>query len=165
MSLWELHSTCNFLHTHLQEPDFFWFTSNVFFNRLILLKNWLLCPFSMWRPHAKAVPRKDFFTHLRTLKNARKGQWVISPDYCVSHPWRFYAVGGNSCSKIWHPSGLTLRCMPYGRGTLRNPLWRILYQGRLALLLWAKRKEPNNQPYSWVWKSLGDSSPELYCAA
>ncbi len=32
----------------------------------------------------------------------------------------------NSCSKIWHPSGLTLRRMPYGRGTLRIPLRRIL---------------------------------------
>ncbi len=41
---------------------------------------------------AKAVPSKDYFTHL-ALKNARKGCWVISPDYCASHPWRFCAVG------------------------------------------------------------------------
>ncbi len=33
---------------------------------------------------------------------------------------------GRSCSKIWHPSGLTLRHMPYGRGTLRIPVQRIL---------------------------------------
>ncbi len=83
-------------------------------------------PFSTRKPQAKVVPRKDFFMPLRTLKNARKGCWVISPDYCVSHPWHFCAIRDDSCSKIWGPLGLTLRCMPYGRGMLRNPLWRIL---------------------------------------
>jgi hypothetical protein len=39
-----------------------------------LSKYWLLCPFSTRKPHAKAVPSKDYFTHLRTLKNARKGR-------------------------------------------------------------------------------------------
>ncbi len=42
---------------------------------------------------AKAVPSKDYFTHL-TLKNARKGCWVISPNYHASHPWHFCAIGG-----------------------------------------------------------------------
>jgi hypothetical protein len=32
---------------------------------------------------------------------------------------------GRSRSKIWCPSGLTLRCMPHGRGTLSIPLQRI----------------------------------------
>ncbi len=32
----------------------------------------------------------------------------------------------NSCSKMWYPLGLTLRHMPYGRGTLRIPLRRFL---------------------------------------
>ncbi len=41
---------------------------------------------------AKAVPWKDYFMHL-TLTNARKGRWVISPDYRPSHPRRFCAVG------------------------------------------------------------------------
>ncbi len=105
---------------------FFWFTSNAFLKRPVLL-NWrLLRPFSMRKPHAKAVPRKDFFTHLRTLKNARKRRWVISPNYCTSHPQCFWAVGDNSHSMRWHPLGLTLRRMPCGRGTLRIPLQRIL---------------------------------------
>ncbi len=60
-----------------------------------------------------------------TLKNARKGHWVISPDYRTSHPRCFCAVGDDNCSKIWCPSGLTLRCMPWGKGMLRNPLRRI----------------------------------------
>ncbi len=48
---------------------------------------------------------------------------------------------GRSCSKIWCPSGLTLRRMPYGRGTLRIPLQRFSLRGRPALLPWAKREE------------------------
>jgi hypothetical protein len=51
----------------------FWFTSNVFLKRPVSLKYWLLRPFSTRKPHAKAVPSKDYFEHLRSLKNARKG--------------------------------------------------------------------------------------------
>ncbi len=105
---------------------FFWFMSNTFLKKPVSLKYWLLRPFSTRKPHAKAVPSKDYFTHLRTLKNMRKGYWVIGPDYRASHPRCFWAVGDDSRSKIWRPSGLTLRCMPYGRGTLRIPLQRIL---------------------------------------
>ncbi len=52
---------------------FVWFKSNGFLKGPILLKYWLLHPFSMRKPHAQAVPRKDYFMHLRTLKNAIKG--------------------------------------------------------------------------------------------
>jgi hypothetical protein len=62
----------------------FWFTCNAFLKRPVLLQYWLQCAFSMRKPHAKAVPRKDFFTHLRTLKNMRKGRWVISPNYRIT---------------------------------------------------------------------------------
>ncbi len=65
-SLRELHSTHDFLQMHLQEPDFFWFTSNAFLKRPVLLKYWLLRPFSTRKPHAKAVPSKDYFRHMRT---------------------------------------------------------------------------------------------------
>jgi hypothetical protein len=82
----------------------FWFTSSGFLKWPILLKYWLLRP-SFYEEAtcksstakgllyaAKTVPSKDYFTHL-TLKNVRKGRWVISPDYCTSNPWRFCAVG------------------------------------------------------------------------
>ncbi len=69
--LQELCFTHDFLQTYLQEQEYFWFTSNAFLMRPVLLKYWLLHPFSTRKPHAKAVPRKDYFTHL-TLKNARK---------------------------------------------------------------------------------------------
>jgi hypothetical protein len=82
----------------------FWFTCSGFLKRPILLKYWLLCPYFYKEATcdsstvkgllyaAKAVPSKDYFTHL-TLKNARRGRWVISPDYRASYPLRFSAVG------------------------------------------------------------------------
>ncbi len=50
-SLQELCSTCDFHQMHLQEPEIcFWFTSNAVLKRPVLLKYWLLCPFSMRKP-------------------------------------------------------------------------------------------------------------------
>jgi hypothetical protein len=49
-----------------------WFTSNAFLQRPVLSKYWLLHPFSTWKPHVKAVPSKDYFTHMRTLIIARR---------------------------------------------------------------------------------------------
>ncbi len=88
----------------LNQEFLFCFTSSGFLKRPILLKYWLLRPFFYNEATcksstikgllyaAKAVPSKDYFTHL-TLKNARKGRWVIIPDYRASHPWHFCAVG------------------------------------------------------------------------
>ncbi len=56
---------------------------------------------------------------------ARKWCWAISPDSRVSHPLCSLAVGYYSQSKIWHLLGLTLRCMPTGKGPLRNPPRKI----------------------------------------
>ncbi len=90
--------------TFPQPRILFWFTSSGFLKRPVLLKYWLLRPFFYEEATcksstvkgllyaAKAVPSKDYFTHL-TLKNARKGRWVISPDYRTSHPRCFCAVG------------------------------------------------------------------------
>ncbi len=47
-SLWELRPMRDFLQMHLlQEPEMFWFRSNGFLKRLVLLKYWLLRSFSM----------------------------------------------------------------------------------------------------------------------
>jgi hypothetical protein len=90
--------------TFPQPRILFWFTSSGFLKRPVSLKYGLLRPFFYKEATcksstikgllyaARAVPSKDYFTHL-TLKNARKGRWVISPDYRASHPWRFCAVG------------------------------------------------------------------------
>ncbi len=45
--------------------QFFLFMSNVVVKRPVLLKYWLLCPVSMRKPLAKAVPSKDYFTHMK----------------------------------------------------------------------------------------------------
>ncbi len=68
---------------------------------------------------------KNASVTLKIKMTARKGHWAISPNSCASHPQRFYAVGYYSRLKMWHPSGLTLRRMPNGKGPLRNPLQRI----------------------------------------
>ncbi len=92
------------ISTFPQQRYFFWFTSSHFLKRPVLLKYWLLRPFfykeatckssTVKGLHyaAKAVPSKDYFMHL-TLKNTRKGCWVISPDYHASHLRCFCAVG------------------------------------------------------------------------
>ncbi len=152
-SLQELCPMRNFLQTHLQEPGFFFDSqATLFSSDLSFSSTGSYASFSTIKPQVKVVPRKDFFTHLRslanctqsvsswilrsdmtswarawrTLKNAREARWVICPDYCMAHPQHFCAVGDDSHWKIWHPSGLTLKCMPYGRGTMRNLLQRIL---------------------------------------
>jgi hypothetical protein len=62
---------------HLQEPDFFWFTSNTVLKSPVSLKYWLPGPLSTRKPHAKAVPLKDYFTCMRTL--------IVAQRYDV--PW------------------------------------------------------------------------------
>ncbi len=87
----------------LNQEFFFGSRVAVFFKRPSL-KYWLLCPFFYeeatcksstvkWLLYTvKAIPSKDYFTHL-ILKNARKRCWVISPNYHVSHPRHFCAIG------------------------------------------------------------------------
>ncbi len=87
-----------------QPRFFFWFTSSDFLKKPVSLNYWILHPFFYKEATcksstvkgllyaAKAVPSKDHFMHL-TLKNARKGCWVISPNHRMSHPRRFCAVG------------------------------------------------------------------------
>jgi hypothetical protein len=89
---------------------------------------------------AKAVPSKDYFMH-PTLKNARKGCWVISPDYRASHPRRFCAVGDVVaqrydvlCDWLWdacHMAGVHWGSRCRGFCSKERP----------ALSPWAKRKE------------------------
>jgi hypothetical protein len=66
------------LHTY-KNQIFFWFTSNAFLKRPVLLKYWLLRPFSMRKLHAKAGPSKDYFTHMRTL--------IVAQRYDIPWDW------------------------------------------------------------------------------
>ncbi len=144
------------------------------------MKYWLLWPFFYEEAickgstgkglsyAAKAVPAKDYFMHL-TLIIARKGRWVISPDYRASHPRRFCAVGDvvaqrydvlhDQCWEACHMAGVHWgsHCKAFVARKARTiPVSKA--QGSC-------HKIANNQPYSRVWKSLGDSIPELYCVA
>ncbi len=81
----------------------------------------------------------------------------------------FLCFWGRSRSKIWRPSWLTLRCMPYGSGTLRIPLRRICSKEDphfpLEQSVRKLSEDKEQSTYSLVWKSLGDSIPKLYCVA
>ncbi len=55
-----------------------------------------------------------------------KGTLNDRPQLSGITPTVLLCCWGCICSKIWHPLGLTLRCMPYGRGVLRILLQRIL---------------------------------------
>jgi hypothetical protein len=84
---------------HLQEPDFFFGSRVMHFSRV---------------PSCYSIGSYVSFpwgSHMQEQYH----QWT------TLHTWN-----PNSRSKMWRPSGLTLRCMPYGRGTLRIPLRRIL---------------------------------------
>ncbi len=101
---WQATYEDNFSPVLNQEFPFFGSRVAGFASNLFRLKYWLLCPFFYKEaickgstrkglPYAaKAVPAKDYFMHL-TLIIARKGCWVISTNYCVSHPRRFCVVG------------------------------------------------------------------------
>ncbi len=100
---------------------------------------------------------------LKIKMTARKGRWAISPNSRASHPLHFKAVGYYSQSKMWRPLGLTSRRMPNSKGPSRNPLQRILLQGRSTLSNWMKCKEPTGTQSSaksiWgiVQKLLSDT--------
>ncbi len=77
---------------------------NGFCKRPVLLKYWLLrFIFSTRKPHAKEYHKRTTLrSESSTIKglfytpdpeNARKGRWVISPNYPAWHPWRFCAIG------------------------------------------------------------------------
>jgi hypothetical protein len=88
--------------------------------------------YSTRKPCAKAVPETDYFTqqkqyHKRTTlctwmsqSQERDAEWSAPTITSTA----LLCCWGRSRSKIWRPLWLTLRCMPYGRGTLKIPLWR-----------------------------------------
>ncbi len=136
----------------LNQEFFFWFTSSRFCKQPILFE--VLAPTSLflWGSHMRREYHKR--TTLRSKSSTIKGLlYAPVPDNCekgmLSDQPRLSCITstallccwGRSRSKIWRPSWLTLRHMPYGRGTLRIPLQRILQRGRPALSPWAKREE------------------------
>ncbi len=58
--------------------------------------------------------------------NRKKGTLSDQPRLSRISSMALLCCWGHSHSKIWHPLWLTLRCMPYGRGTLKILPRRIL---------------------------------------
>ncbi len=54
----ELCPTRDFLQTHLEDPDFFWFASDAFLKKPVLLKTWLLRSFFYNKSQAKSSTKK-----------------------------------------------------------------------------------------------------------
>ncbi len=62
---------CNFLQTHLQEQEFFWFTSYAFLKRPALFKYWLLRPF--------------FYKEATSESSTEKGLLYALEEFCEEH--------------------------------------------------------------------------------
>ncbi len=84
---------------HLQEPDFFFGSQVMCFSR---------------DPSCYSIGSYVSFPQGSHMQE-QYHQWTTLRTWDPS-----------SCLKIWHPWGLTLRRMPYGRGMLRILLWRFL---------------------------------------
>ncbi len=120
----------------------------------------------------------------RTRWPQEKGRWAISPDSCASHPLHSYADGyygqwryddpwdwlqeachmarvhwGAHCKGFRSKEGLHY----WMERSVRNQLEGDQVQRVLEKLSGGCLQTSNNQPYSRGWKSLGDSSPGLYC--
>jgi hypothetical protein len=115
----------------------FWFMSNAVLQRPVLLKYWLLRPFSTRKPHAKAVPSKDYFTHMRTL--------IVAQRYDIPRDWLWDACHmAGVCWGSCYEGFCSKECLHYClEQSARNPTINLIH----------------------IWKSLGDSLPELYCVA
>jgi hypothetical protein len=118
--------------------EFLFFGSRVagFASNLSCLKYWLLRHLFLRGSHVQRQYRKR--TTLCSESSTSKGLlYAPDPDNCkkgtLSDQPRLSRVSstallccwGGSRSKIWCPYWLTLRCMSYGRGTLRILLWSI----------------------------------------
>ncbi len=101
--------------------------------------------------------------------NRKKGTLRDQPRLSCVSSMALLRCWGQSCSKMWRPLWLTLRRMPYGRGTLKILLWSIYSkEGPHYCFEQSTRKlssDKQQSTYSWVWISLGDSIPGLYCVA
>ncbi len=114
------------------------------------VKYWLLHPFSTRKPCAKAVLETDYFMqrkqyHKRTILRTwpwqpRKWSWVISPDYCASHPRCFCAVGyvvaqryDVLCDWLWdasHMAGVRWRSRCKGFCSQEGPHYPFKWSAR-----------------------------------
>ncbi len=127
----------NFSRVLNQEFLFFCSRVAVFTSNPSRLKYWLLCHFILWGSHVRRQYQKRTTSRSKssTIKgllyapdphNCKKGTLSDQPQLSCVSSRALLCCWGRSRSKIWHPLRLTLRRMPFGRGMLKIPLWRIL---------------------------------------
>ncbi len=135
-SYWQACTRATFMCPWQRIP-FFGSRVAVFTSNPSCLKYWLLHFFILQGSHVQRQYRKR--TTLCSESSTIKGLlYTPEPHNCKKRTlsdqpqlWRGSSTAllccwGCSCSKIWCPSWLTLRHMPYGRGRLKIPLQRIL---------------------------------------
>jgi hypothetical protein len=140
----------------------FWFTSSGVHKQPVLFE--ILAPalFILWGSHVQRQYRK--WTTLRsessTIKgllyapephNREKGTLSDQPQLSRVSSTALLCCWGCSHSKIWCPLWLTLRRMPYGRGTLKILLRRIFVARNACTIALSKaqgscHKTSDNQP-------------------
>ncbi len=120
----------------LNQEFFFWFTSSGFDKQPILFEVLALASLFLQGSHMQReyYKKTTLCSKSSTIKgllyapdpdNCEKGTLSDQPRLSRITSMALLCCWGCSCSKIWRPSWLTLRRMPYGRGTLRIPLQRI----------------------------------------
>jgi hypothetical protein len=120
---------------------------------------------NMWRHHAPTRTRIFFGSRVMRFSGdpsqSSSGSYVLffqgSHMQEQYHQWTTLRTWNpNSCSKIWRPLGLTLRCMPYGRGTLRSRCkgFRSKEGPHYCFMCSARNIEHDNQPNSRVGNPL-----------
>ncbi len=101
--------------------------------------------------------------------NCKKGMLSDQPWLLRVSSTALLCCRGRIRSKMWRPLWLTLRHMPYGRGTLKILLQSICSKEGLHYCFEQSAtklsSDKQQSTYSRVWISLGDSIPGLNCIA
>jgi hypothetical protein len=160
---------------------FFWVASSGVHKQPVLFE--VLAPafFILQGSHVQRQYRKLTSLHSKssTLKglldapephNHEKGMLIDQLQLTRVSSTALLCCWGHSRSKIWRPSWLTLRRMPYGRGTLKILLQRIFVARKARTIALSEvrgscHKTSNNQPFHEFRYPFGDSIPGLYCIA
>ncbi len=133
----------------------FWFTSDNFLKRPILLKNWFYVLFLQGSHMQKQYQERTTFCAWGVLQSALQ---VSQPEYSAL-TWRHeHEPQGTRCKGFCSKEGAHYSI----EQSARNPLGRDQVQRALGNCPEAVIGQTTINLISQVWKSLGDSLPKLY---
>ncbi len=207
--------TRNFLQTHLQEPDFFWFTSDAFLKRPISSYQDFYVKFLQGGLQAKLAPERttyhftwgvlqrvpssvsasrlssDALSWAKCLRNpedqddrekgtvsdqpwlphvtptALLGSWVLQPIKGMTSLWTDFKTHAEWQGSVKEPAAIFFVARKVCTTKL-NEVQGTNWNGiKCEEHLWSHPEAVLRQATinldSQLWKSLGDSLPELYC--